>query len=166
MVTVVFGRMAPELSETVPVTPPRVCCAGALGARGNVKQQQSRDVTKKTLRVFLLLLVIRNASSNCRDTRGRTNHPGLPKNYRFEGDVLGLAEPHGTDCKMLGTNYSYFVVFAMKFLTFADLFFFFLWKTRRAKISRIGREATRRNKTGKQAGNRAVIRAGERTATV
>jgi hypothetical protein len=58
---------------------------------------------------------------------------GLPKNYRCEGDVLGLAEPHGTECKLLETNYSNFVVIAMKVLTFSDLFSFFLWKTWRVK---------------------------------
>jgi hypothetical protein len=30
---------------------------------------------------------------------------------------------------MLGTNYSNFIPIAMKFLIFADFFFFFLWKT-------------------------------------
>jgi len=54
---------------------------------------------------------------------------GLPKNYRYEGDVLGLAEPHGTECNSLERSYSNFVADAMKVLTFTDLFFFFLWKT-------------------------------------
>jgi hypothetical protein len=77
---------------------------------------------------------------------------GLPKNYRYEGDVLGLAEPYGTESKMLGRSYSNSVVIAMKFLTFADLFFFFLWKTWRAKISRVGHESVRRNELAGEVG--------------
>jgi hypothetical protein len=57
---------------------------------------------------------------------------GLPKNYRYEGDVLGLAEPHGTECKLLERNYSNFVTIVMKVLICPDLFFCFLWKTLRA----------------------------------
>jgi hypothetical protein len=61
---------------------------------------------------------------------------------------------------MLGTNYSYFVVFAMKFLTFADLFFFFLWKTWRAEKGLLPRGRSAQKRIGGRIGNGAAIRVG------
>jgi hypothetical protein len=59
--TVVFGRMPPEASVTVPVMPPRVCCART-GEERNWTQQQRKEATKKTEDVVFLFLVIETVS--------------------------------------------------------------------------------------------------------
>jgi hypothetical protein len=58
----VFGSMPPEASVTVPVMPPRVCCARTGEERTNWMQQQRKEVTKKTEDVVFLFLVIETAS--------------------------------------------------------------------------------------------------------
>src|SRR5216683_3714295 len=59
MLTVVFGSMPPEASVTVPVMPPRVCCAEAGKEKTNWMQQQ-RNEARKTENVVFLLFIIRN----------------------------------------------------------------------------------------------------------
>src|SRR5713226_2731757 len=64
MLTVVFGRIPPEASGTVPVMPPRVCCAGTGEERTNWMQQQRNEPKKKTENVAFLFLIIRNGLLN------------------------------------------------------------------------------------------------------
>src|SRR5216684_1727960 len=107
MFTVVFGRMPPDASVTVPVIPPRVCCARAGEERTNWTKPQRKEAKKKTENVFFLFLVIRNGLLNL----SRYTWP-----IKSSQDFLGTADflkrssrpRHApwTERKMLGISYS------------------------------------------------------------
>src|SRR5258708_18797912 len=59
MLTDVYGRIPPETSVTVPVMPPRVCCACTGEERTNWMQQRN-ELMKKTENLVFLFLIIRN----------------------------------------------------------------------------------------------------------
>src|SRR5467141_2842430 len=121
--TVVLGRMPPEASVTVPVMPPRVCCAGAGKERTNWKQQQRKE-EKKTDNVVFLLLIIRNGLLNS----SRYTWPIKASQDSLgtaicKSEAPGLAMPPGQNAKCCRELIPILLGVAMKFLICADLFF-------------------------------------------
>jgi hypothetical protein len=83
MLTVVFGRTPPEASATVPVMPPRVCCACAGAGAGTIDRtlEERSAAKKKKKNVVFLFLLIRN---------------GLLKSSRYTWPIKASQDSLGT----------------------------------------------------------------------
>src|SRR5713226_1440328 len=106
MFTVVFGRMPPEASVTVPVIPPRVCCACAGEERTNWTKQQRSEAKKKTENMVFLFLVIRNGLLNLSRYTCPVKASQDFSELRFVKRSSRPRHAPWTERKMLQTSYS------------------------------------------------------------